>query len=217
MIERKLILRVIVLLLLGAIINVAVAWGSALLVDANRLSGQPGVDCWGNQRGWSFESWSSKTTTLVISMDALWSDGPCDPPPYWSIANSPVPDRGENGRFFPAFGEIARGWPLRTLMSVDAIWSDEGETQEFEELWYGIRLQAHDATQAEITVPLRPIWPGFAINTIFYATVLWVIFAIPGIVKRLRRRRTGKCIHCGYDLRGQPVESTKCPECGKSA
>ncbi len=24
-------------------------------------------------------------------------------------------------------------------------------------------------------IPLRPIWPGFAVNTIFYATLLWLL------------------------------------------
>jgi hypothetical protein len=60
------------------------------------------------------------------------------------------------------------------------------------------------------------MWPGFVLNTIFYAAVLWVLFAMPGTVKRMRSRRRGKCIHCGYDLRGRPADSNTCPECGKT-
>jgi hypothetical protein len=69
-------------------------------------------------------------------------------------------------------------------------------------------------------LPLQPIWPGFAINTIFYAAMLWVVFTAPGALRRRRRRFRGLCIHCGYDLRGQPAppdgSSIKCPECGRS-
>jgi hypothetical protein len=66
-------------------------------------------------------------------------------------------------------------------------------------------------------LPIRPIWPGFAINTIFYAAILWVVFLVPRSVKRLRRRAKGCCIHCGYDLRGQPADSKTCPECGRAS
>jgi hypothetical protein len=30
-----------------------------------------------------------------------------------------------------------------------------------------------------LLVPLRPVWPGFAINTVFHATILWLLFAAP--------------------------------------
>ena len=57
------------------------------------------------------------------------------------------------------------------------------------------------------------IWPGLAINTIFYAAILWMIFAAPGAVRRWRRIKRGQCASCGYSLRGTShVE--KCPECG---
>lgn len=37
-----------------------------------------------------------------------------------------------------------------------------------------------------------------------------------GYLRRLRRRVTdGKCLHCGYDLRG--IASDRCPECGQLA
>ena len=70
-------------------------------------------------------------------------------------------------------------------------------------------------------IPLLPLWPGFALNTIFFAAVLWLVFcAAPGFARRRLRSRRGQCLHCGYDLRGQPSpqsgESTKCPECGRS-
>ena len=63
-----------------------------------------------------------------------------------------------------------------------------------------------------LVVPLRPIWSGFAANTIFYAAILWLLCSSPFVVQRLIRRRRGHCIKCGYDLRG--TEHEVCPECG---
>ena len=62
-------------------------------------------------------------------------------------------------------------------------------------------------------LPLRPMWPGFAINTVFYAVGLWGLFTAPFALRRRRRIRRGLCPKCAYDLRG--VESAHvCPECG---
>ena len=65
-------------------------------------------------------------------------------------------------------------------------------------------------------MPLTPLWPGFAINTVFYAAILWMLFAAPFALRRRRRIKRGLCPTCGYDLRGRSGESTLCPECGKS-
>ena len=61
-------------------------------------------------------------------------------------------------------------------------------------------------------LPLRPIWPGFAINTIFYAAILWLLTLGPFTARRMIRRKRGQCIKCGYDLRG--TSEGGCPECG---
>jgi hypothetical protein len=65
-------------------------------------------------------------------------------------------------------------------------------------------------------LPYRPIWPGFAINTLFYAAILWLLFAAPFALRRRRRIKRGLCPACGYDLRGRASDShaNLCPECG---
>jgi hypothetical protein len=55
-----------------------------------------------------------------------------------------------------------------------------------------------------------PIWPGFAINTIFYAAILWLLFFAPGSVRRPFRRRRGLCPTCACPVGTSPV----CTECG---
>jgi hypothetical protein len=61
-------------------------------------------------------------------------------------------------------------------------------------------------------LPLLPLFPGFAINTILYAAIVWVLFAVPGAVRRRVRRKRGQCALCGYSMRGSV--GNVCPECG---
>ncbi|MEE9296196.1 MAG: hypothetical protein V3W34_14715 [Phycisphaerae bacterium] len=60
--------------------------------------------------------------------------------------------------------------------------------------------------------PFIPVLPGFAINTLFYAAILWLVIPGPFALRRLIRRKRGHCIKCGYDLRHADHEA--CPECG---
>ena len=59
-------------------------------------------------------------------------------------------------------------------------------------------------------MPLYPLWPGFAVNTLFYAGVLWMLFAGPFALRRMIRRRRGQCPQCAYLIGQSPV----CTECG---
>ena len=62
-------------------------------------------------------------------------------------------------------------------------------------------------------LPLRPIPVGFALNTLFYAAILWPLSYDPFVLlRRVIRKRRGLCPACGY-----PVgESDLCTECGKT-
>ncbi len=84
-------------------------------------------------------------------------------------------------------GTFAVGWPANSL---DYTWA----SNEF---------PAYSS--------LRPIWPGCAINTVFYATVLWLLIPGPFALRRFIRRKRGQCPACGYPA----GESAVCSECGK--
>ena len=71
-------------------------------------------------------------------------------------------------------------------------------------------LSSNDVQEWKL-LPLRPLLIGFALNTIFYAAILWMPFA-PFVLRRHIRRKRGHCIKCGYDLRGDFAAG--CPECG---
>ncbi|MFI4883273.1 MAG: hypothetical protein ACIAQU_11895 [Phycisphaerales bacterium JB064] len=59
-------------------------------------------------------------------------------------------------------------------------------------------------------LPLLPLWPGFPINTLLYALLLFIAWRTPIFVRRTLRRRR---VRCGYD-RGGLDPGAACPECG---
>jgi hypothetical protein len=65
-------------------------------------------------------------------------------------------------------------------------------------------------------LPLRPIWPGFAIDTLGYGLVLYLLYICVKVPRRffveVSRMRRGCCISCGYQLQYDFVRG--CPECG---
>ncbi len=63
-------------------------------------------------------------------------------------------------------------------------------------------------------LPLMPIWPGFLLNTFFYALLMFAPARAVRALVRVRRRRRGRCAVCGYDRDGLAPRAT-CPECGE--
>ena len=61
-----------------------------------------------------------------------------------------------------------------------------------------------------IEFPWKPMWPGFAANTMLYSLVIVTTCLAARAFRRARRRRRGLCVECGY-----PVGvSEACSECG---
>ncbi len=56
-----------------------------------------------------------------------------------------------------------------------------------------------------------PLWLGFAVNTLFYSVVLWLLIPGPFALRRFIRVKRGLCPACAYPT-GQ---SDACSECGK--
>lgn len=65
--------------------------------------------------------------------------------------------------------------------------------------------------KADHLLPLRPMWPGFAINTLAYAVAAWLLSLMFAIVMRTQRRLRHRCGHCAYPVGVSPV----CTECGR--
>jgi len=59
-------------------------------------------------------------------------------------------------------------------------------------------------------VPVRPIWPGFIVNSLLYALLLAPCVAAPGLVIARWRCRSGRCPQCGAAM----GVDLACDECG---
>ncbi len=189
-------------LLLGAVVNVAVAWGCQLKYEPFSLR----VDDQFQFQGWNIWIWralgaqgmfhASGYSPEYIARLEQWK------PPAWSrLRELPIYEKP-----YPAAVQADRAFGLPVLS-----------------VWYGLVADRASgsslASSRERTgwLPYRdlamtPIWPGFAINTIFYAAILWLLAFGPFAVHRFIRDKRGRCIKCGYDLRGD--FSAGCSECG---
>ena len=108
-----------------------------------------------------------------------------------------------------------RGWPLRCLASESVPrpaggWRMSGRLQ-------GISLKPWTAKRRDFAsdqrvLPLRPMWPGFVLNTLIFGCAMWMLMMMCVLIRSAIRRRRGRCGACGYDLRGS--DDGLCPECG---
>ncbi len=230
--ERKgaYITAVIVWLLMGAIVNVAVAWGLALCLDplaparnTPQGSWQQSIDhregtwsVWSNRRIGSL--WILSSPRYRTGFEGTASGPPPDTLiPAWAASSlTPTATVAYND---PSLGRLYRtahatGWP--TLSMAGMYRGDQtDEPIARSALVIGVApWSVGPPVSGQITVPravlLRPLWPGFAINTLFYAGLVWLLFAVPRALRRRRRVKQGLCPKCAY-----PVGASDfCTECG---
>jgi hypothetical protein len=91
-----------------------------------------------------------------------------------------------------------QGWPLRAL-------AEQIPPDDYPATVTVIKLE-------NAKLALGPIWPGFLIDTLFYAAIWGGVFFGFASAKRAIRRRRGRCPRCGYDLRRDLAAG--CSECG---
>ncbi len=138
--------------------------------------------------------------------------------PRWTgLGNaSPAYEAGEVSKDYR--GVDARGWPMLSLWlelagPVSPL-EDRGgfDTSKLRKATWmgGSRPVRRYGYSFPVALPLRPLWLGFAVNTLFYAAVLWLLILGPFALRRLIRRRRGLCPKCGYPM----GESSVCTECG---
>jgi hypothetical protein len=185
------IVTVLIFLLLGAIVNIAVAWGCALCIHAWEWN-------WNRQEFDSGEwprsvpiTWPAERNFLLRSESA-----PC---------THTYATGGGSVLLITQFGV-----PTRSLEMQGRNWKEP-----VKETWnhrYRFKMPRW-ATPGpyEAGLPLLPFWPGFAINTLFYAAILWMLFALLRVLRRWRRIKRGLCPACAYPVGASDL----CTECGK--
>ena len=208
------------LLLFGVVLNITVAWLCIISFEPSYFgytysSIQPG-------RYWSV----GRAECLgVTRIDSSWSSGwgvkHGKPPhfveqhrPHWSkeIIADPSLDLTVEATII----DEAAGWPYRSFASDGLIRFTESPPIILKVEVSGITMSPFDERGHGKALPLRPIWPGFALNTLFYmlfSTAIWIcIIKGSSRVRNFLRLKRGLCIKCSYDLRND--YSKGCPECG---
>ncbi len=217
---KRRLYKLVLFLLLGALANVAVAWGSSVLIGFTETTSDIRAYRSSTVGTWNVETYHRFSAFRVELLRAGEStpnylEGPLpeDLVPTWIGYD---PELYEN-RSVELWVAEARGWPLLVLWSKRLVWFQDLDGTDHDMFTEGaieLPLSPFSGPRGPMTkaLPLRPIWPGFAINTIFYAAILWLLTLGPFTVRRMIRRKRGLCIKCGYDLRG--AEHEDCPECG---
>ncbi len=106
---------------------------------------------------------------------------------------------------------VASGWPMRCLVGHPTDNAVSPSTTYFGP--WDTRLGGAGPWAmpfAGLILPLRPLWPGFLVNTLFFTPLAWVALTAPRLLRHAVRQRRGLCPHCAYDLGDSPT----CPECG---
>ena len=201
-------------LALGAAINVGMAWGFACVF-------------WRWYEGVALGTVSQWIAAEHLEVRAIpiW---PVQAPEHWPEApTEAIAIRGfgwdyttthasDETCYARRMAESRYGLPCRSLAGITLDEASMNLTGPYDE-WFSWNSPAIDrlltSGACRVLLPLRPLWPGFAINTLFYAASAWLVWRIVPLTKRWRRRRAGRCTNCGYDLRGIAAGSI-CPECG---
>ncbi len=182
---KRRLLIIAVCLLLGAVVNVAVAWGCGEWLHRTPVDG--GVSR--PSSGWALgvpPGWPRPTRKVTASGLGLTVD-------FLSATTQQAYYAQQISQF---------GWPFRGLESERHSWSIARVMA-----WRGL-LKPIDPANGPLLI--RPIWPGFLANTVFYATVLWLLISCPFTLRRFLRLRRGLCPKCAYPMGGSSV----CTECG---
>ncbi|MEZ6243553.1 MAG: hypothetical protein R3B57_10985 [Phycisphaerales bacterium] len=214
---RRAVTRSGVLLLVGVVVNVLVAW--TLVAIPHQMS-------------WRIEHFPTEGTIASAGMRT---------PPGWE-PRTLVVRRGFGVRMRlltemewmgsrlgmmmdsqnRSVNVCEAGWPMLSLR-LDGVQSDRyaGASGWLARTWIGgleapLRLVGGGGGYGVYLwpdrLPVRPVPLGFVVNSVVYAALVFVMAPMPRRARRWWRGRRGKCRRCGYTLAG--LES--CPECGEA-
>ena len=235
--RRRAIASVLVALAIGAVTTVAVAWALAITVDtilypkqlAYRFS--PGA-AWTVQPYSWYGSHTESWTPLDWAARSGQSPAEFDSAATTTYAGLPISiestrilgddklsaDSGDPINLI----EHARGLPFLALgcaTAIEPLAQDSIISATRTRNFWGVEYKPSAAAAWDIELihlPLRPLFPGFYVDTALFASVWWaLLFWRP--LRRRRRIARGQCPACAYSLSGLPAGTDMCPECGTHA
>lgn len=193
---------ILALLLLGAIINVAVAWWCA----CRPFPIMPTTDLPGHE-AYRRDNGHDAILQIMFGRVRIMQLGPGD-----SLSTAPVVARPESAEAFDR--RLPRSSVFRGAEPLEQVnWAEHSTSYEDCFGWPCLALTSRlgmsprlgpkpieDTGRLSVgpqwqwlhlppTLPSRPVWPGFAINTAIFTTGLWLLFAAPmRVAGRMRRR-----------------------------
>ena len=226
--------RVVVALALGITATVVVAWKFSREAIYQRTQAptrtwnavQSGNSYWvyhvRRGTGW-FQIDSNYSSQDLPDSDLITVDRRLRAPAWSKVAmalsDDPDSIMDKQGTYF-SWRDTASGWPMlamrfreRTARKTELVGTQHRTkttvtVQYGHPIWYQFGL--HNI------LPLRPMWPGFVVNTIVFAIIAYLMLALVGggiaMLRVSQRQRKGLCSTCGYDLAG--LTGGRCPECG---
>jgi hypothetical protein len=198
---------VFLLLTLGAIVNVAVAWGPLIWAEWPSSSTPRQLPDSESQRLWRRYGLGIKQDSAQ-SFDALESWFMNAVVVLYNVPSVSLPTNTPSTTSY-LVSEMHAGWPCRSMcggfsgvLGTTNTWT----MHDVLEPACPIPLQVNK----KVALPLRPVWPGFAVNSLFNATILGLMFFIPLGMRRHRRTTRRLCLRCAYPIGTSDV----CTECG---
>jgi hypothetical protein len=159
-------------------------------------------------------SWPSWAATDTIPAKPSWVNRR---EPAWGVSRIEFGGYGTMSSYDMV--ETQAGWPMRCAtrshLNYDELRPWKAVLKPPALSWHG-GWNAIDRSHAIYTtvavpvwVPLKPVWPGFAVNTLIYAGAAVAGVRSVGMVRSWMRRRRGNCPECGYPI-GQAAICTEC-------
>jgi hypothetical protein len=210
-------MNIAVALLVGCISTLVITW--LLAPQMNGLSSPPEtLESFETDTGiWWHGTWSlrgAKVSTLLfegpsgsIQIERLPSPEQRERLRLYAEVQALADEQGVASSDVRMFSRVESGWPFFSLRKDVARILMPGSGP--------IRVARGELILSSGHVfPYHPRLGGLLANIVIYAIGPWVLMTVAIPIRRLLRRRRGRCEWCAYSL--STLRSSVCPECGRS-
>ena len=205
------------MIIIGGLINAAVAWTCSLMPRPNTRSEFYTSHDDNEHATWFFTDGRYRGVHWLLVSNGPFADVGWDPRPElcpaWSMLAQQPPPLDDD--LFPEvwrfWFEQSCGWPFRSMAGRIELADDLSSIVSTHWVMTPDSSDSFSFATSRL-LPLRPIWPCFAMNTAAYGTLAWILLRGPFAVRRIIRRFRDRCPQCGYPI----ATASRCTECGRS-